>query len=158
MNSVESPLLRLPAEIRLRIWEYTVNIDEPIRVGQELVPNTGAQDSKVVNKKKDCLNLLAVCCQTYQEAARLPLIVNIFRVVSVPLFENCMRSCLRRSQRESIEKIWFSTWFAERISSKRPGRGIEKVILAKQKNLKHVHIYVKLRRRDDGPPRPFLYE
>jgi hypothetical protein len=89
-NAQESLLLRLPAEIRNRIWTHIVAI-EKVYIGGEFM-----NDPKCVAPQ---LHLLRVCRQTYAEAALLPYSSNRFYFYSTAE----MRSWLK--QRASIQKL-----------------------------------------------------
>ena len=78
-SNQESPLLRLPPEIRNKIWEYTLghNILKPIRVRLGWRSYKHRWISRR-NESQINLSLLATCRQIYSEGALMPFVFNTF--------------------------------------------------------------------------------
>ena len=103
-NSVQanqqSPLLRLPTELRTKIWSYVL--------GSTIYRGKGysytGDDQFVPVDRSISLTLLQTCRQIYSETTMLPFTLNIF---SVGKFR-CVRSgfrIMRSHQRKSIKHI-----------------------------------------------------
>jgi hypothetical protein len=82
-NQTASNLLRLPAELRLEIWKFTLGghaITHPIFYKDFHRPHCCPYDwarTKEGNHVPEFLNLLYVCRQIYQEARLLPFSCNV---------------------------------------------------------------------------------
>jgi hypothetical protein len=76
-NQRDSPLLRMPPEIRNRIYDFALG-------GNTFVLLKDDDTEKIVNKtkSKNALALLAVSRQLYAETALLPFSLNVFSSVS----------------------------------------------------------------------------
>ncbi|KAG9188772.1 hypothetical protein G6011_07477 [Alternaria panax] len=93
-NTAESPLLRLPAELRNEIYKYAL--------GRHVYPVPG--DGR---KNPRALNLVRVCRQIQQEAAFLPYSLSVLSSrMAIHLEEFVSR--LSISQRNAIETIQLS--------------------------------------------------
>lgn len=88
-NSRESLLLRLPAEIRNRIWTQVLAM-EVIYVGDEFRDNS--------DYTTPALDLLRVCRPIYAEAALLPYSLNAFWFYSIPGLQSWLK------QRAPVQK------------------------------------------------------
>lgn len=108
-SNQSSPLLRLPPEIRNRIWEYTLG-------GVVFRTHTYWGRRRYRVKFKACENesniglaLLRTCRQIYSETATMPIRLNTMACLSVLSFENAAKQ-LQPYQRKYITKIRIETY------------------------------------------------
>jgi hypothetical protein len=95
----ESPLLRMPAEIRNKIFRYALG-------GRTLVIH---RPDMITNREKNSLALLATCRQLYAETALVPFCANIFGFQSDRALLNFMTHRLP-VQRDAVASIQYHTW------------------------------------------------
>ncbi|KAH6638259.1 hypothetical protein C7974DRAFT_157487 [Boeremia exigua] len=112
MNS-EAPLLRLPAELRNRIWEYTLggNIFDVVFV--ETYKGRYVEEKTFVHSrtfKPNTNALLQVCRQIYMETALIPFSHNAFRFQRWEAFE-WVRQLLPINQ-DSIREVHIEAYRA----------------------------------------------
>jgi hypothetical protein len=128
-NQKESPLLRLPAELRDKIYGYVFS-------GGRIIPhfspirNTFAIFQGFIRNQTifgpvhgdNPLALLYVCRQTYAETALLPFQEFVFAVggLGVDSF-NLMMDAFTKQQRESIRHVALSSWGLPKILSEMAG-------------------------------------
>ncbi|KAF2270746.1 hypothetical protein CC78DRAFT_596414 [Lojkania enalia] len=76
-NRNESPLLRLPGELRNQIFEYVLDLGYELRTSNSYIKRRGM--SPIVHAgKRNALSLLHVCRQLYDETTILPYTLNTF--------------------------------------------------------------------------------
>ncbi|KAI8940193.1 hypothetical protein NX059_003899 [Plenodomus lindquistii] len=81
-ENASSPLLRLPPEIRNRIWEFALGVSAfPARMQGDTIV---ISQSYWTTGKKTVFPLLYVCRQIYGEAALIPYHANIFDFTVAP--------------------------------------------------------------------------
>ncbi|KAH3914438.1 hypothetical protein HBH56_089250 [Parastagonospora nodorum] len=98
-SNQNSPLLRLPAELRIKIWEYALG-------GKEFRLLSGSSRKSSVqprpSEKKNAFVLLRACRQIYSETAPLSFAVNNFSIRS---HWRVSITSLRHFQRYQIHQI-----------------------------------------------------
>jgi hypothetical protein len=111
-NRRDSPLLRLPGELRNKIYEHVLFEGE--------YSNRDVNASDAINgKNPPCERLLSdsipnrlgalrICQQTYEEAALLPFTLNVFNLVNLYDLE-VMKYRLTFPQRRAITRIYVTT-------------------------------------------------
>ncbi|KAF1932006.1 uncharacterized protein M421DRAFT_416734 [Didymella exigua CBS 183.55] len=98
-NSRESPLLRLPAELRIKIWAYLLAYRHVLKqFPSRWRPGSGSSASTIR------LDILRVCRQTYTETALLPFTLNSFTFIT-PCDMKATIDCSRLGHRNAIRKI-----------------------------------------------------
>jgi hypothetical protein len=115
-NQCESPLLRLPGEIKNQVYEYALG-------GKTWTIWRGQDD--VCNKRKDALALLRVCRQLHADTAALPFKLSIFAHNGDPF-------AFQRWLRRKAPPIARTTMMSMRLNapltilSFKPGNGISR--------------------------------
>jgi hypothetical protein len=103
-----SPLLRLPPEIRNKIWEYTLghNIFKPVRVRVSIQKFKSKWISRP-DEPQIGLALLATCRQIYSEAAFMPFNLNTFAADTFSRESNFVKAfkAFKVHQRRQITSI-----------------------------------------------------
>ncbi|KAF3046619.1 hypothetical protein E8E12_011254 [Didymella heteroderae] len=110
----QSPLLRLPPELRNRIWEYTLGghvFDVTTR--GIFKRRKRIFKAKVWGLPKNTFALLGVCRQIYAETVLLPYRHNAFNFKSEDAFDWAL--CLRPVQQQLISKIYVTTFGADHM-------------------------------------------
>ncbi|KAF1932426.1 uncharacterized protein M421DRAFT_403295 [Didymella exigua CBS 183.55] len=103
-NNQHSPLLRLPPEIRNRIWEYTLgNIVFRVR-GKRSGRKYSMDFVPPSNEPSIGVSLLRTCCQIYSEAASMPIRLNTFAFLSTWAVKKVTKQ-LKPYQRKQINTI-----------------------------------------------------
>jgi hypothetical protein len=116
-SNSKSPLLRLPPEIRNRIWEYTVG-GKVLDVTHFARRKSHRYIEEVTTISKDSFPqhshaLLQVCRQIYAETALLPFSKNTFRFEKEQAFEWARQ--LLKFQRNLLENVHVVTHRAQRL-------------------------------------------
>ncbi|KAF2030026.1 hypothetical protein EK21DRAFT_112319 [Setomelanomma holmii] len=101
-NQRDSPLLKMPPEIRNRIYDFALG-----GLTFRLQPND--DNEKVANetKSKNAIALLAVCRQLYAETAVLPTSLNVFSSHS-PIAIHSWTNAMRPANRASVTNLKLS--------------------------------------------------
>jgi hypothetical protein len=106
LNAINSPLLRLPAELRNRIFTYVFSGEEYRFLGNERGPIT----CRISSFQHNGLGPLLVSRQLYIETAILPYKLGTFRF----MFDDCYS-----------EKEW--SWYVKRLLENRPTAQIKAI-------------------------------
>lgn len=101
-NARASPLLRLPAELRNRVYEYVL-YKGTYWFNRERA-TTSKRPIEIVPRIANRLSLLRVCRQTYAETALLPFSLNTF-CVRARTVHDCLPILLKPVQRHAITKL-----------------------------------------------------
>lgn len=110
---LQSPLLRLPTEIKHIIYGYCLTTDRPIV--DPIVGCTRSDDEKL---PKLGVTILQTCRRVYHEADRRPLLSrNLFRFTTVDRV-SCFFKSLGETHRECVEEVEID---ARRVHSDHPG-------------------------------------
>lgn len=96
-NAQESPLLRLPPELRNRIWTYVLSTKD------DITPDADGKDFKW-NLEEIHLDIIGVCRQTYAETAMLPFALGSFRFRNFNRMQQLLDITFPE-QRSAISKI-----------------------------------------------------
>lgn len=96
-----SPLLRLPPEIRNKIWQYVLG-GKLIRV-EDQKGSRYAKFSSSPSEPDNAMALLRTCRQVYAEAALMPLLLNTFSFDYITVVKK-----LKLRQRKHIASIRFN--------------------------------------------------
>jgi len=99
-NARDSPLLRLPPEIRSMIWEYVLG-EHTIRMGESWHFTFPAQGTAQIH-----FDLLRVCRQVYVEASNLPRTLN---TLSFPDFTSFLETAAT-GKLHHVQKICLRTF------------------------------------------------
>ena len=139
-NQEESPLLRLPAEIRNRIYEYALGLGRTFRMDIRRNANLVGVDKK--SKEKNCLSLLRACRQIYAEAVLIPFRVNTFVFHGQHIFDEWTSTVLP-IRREAVASIELRTT-SRRIMMWTHNRTSDYALFpwSKFPGLKKIHIHV----------------
>jgi hypothetical protein len=97
-NATQSPLLRLPAELRNKIFKLAVGGHTIHLYHTSTLFHTSVTDLKILYRDRHCFALLSVCRQIYLETALLPFSANTLS------FHNKVCSTLFMKQRLPIER------------------------------------------------------
>ncbi|KAF2132694.1 hypothetical protein P153DRAFT_363982 [Dothidotthia symphoricarpi CBS 119687] len=116
-----SPLLRLPPELRNRIWSHVLG-GKIFRASYQR-PGQKYKLRSPPTEPDNCMSLLQTCRQIYSEGALMPLSLNTFTIES-PRCMKRLQKCLKEYQRKQIVSIqlelevlnysaWFDPWYFE---------------------------------------------
>ncbi|KAF2442047.1 hypothetical protein P171DRAFT_474548 [Karstenula rhodostoma CBS 690.94] len=116
INSLESPLLRLPAEIRIKIFEYVLVDEKSIQVYRKVLRSSPLARVRqcrpacvIVNGKcrihTSHLSILRVCRQIYNESALIFYSQNTFHFPLDDGHMNRIAAALREGQRHAVYHI-----------------------------------------------------
>jgi hypothetical protein len=118
VNSLESPLLRLPAEIRTKIFEYVLVGDKPFHIDKVLPRNMRTTLSNCPRQcpcrkaKTGCpfqpdshISFLRVCRQIYDESSLMFYALNTFHLPLATHIVNAFATTLCEGQRHALRYI-----------------------------------------------------
>jgi hypothetical protein len=106
-----SLLLRLPAELSLKIYDYTLSGDIfDVHCWRQYARFGFA--TRIFKRRKNFSALLAVCHQIYAETRLLPFRLNTFRFRSHDAFIPWLKQ-FDLDQREAIREVHLVTWMAK---------------------------------------------
>lgn len=106
-NQKQSPLLKLPPELRNKIYDHVL---EGMCVSLVKYNNSKPNHIEYIHSASGCaivgnpLNLLSVCRQVYLEASLLPYTLNSFQI-RYSRAQEPQEDCLRSSQLEAVKKV-----------------------------------------------------
>ncbi|KAF2831205.1 hypothetical protein CC86DRAFT_269165, partial [Ophiobolus disseminans] len=98
-NDHDSPLLRLPGELRNRVYEFVLH-QNPRRYLRSF--QTSSMWHQGPNLRN--LSILSVCKKTHHDTALLPFALNTFRCDALHVFEG-MLSTMTMTQRQAITSL-----------------------------------------------------
>ncbi|EMD94239.1 hypothetical protein COCHEDRAFT_1094483, partial [Bipolaris maydis C5] len=96
-NQATSPLLRLPAELRMKIYDYVFDAGS-------ISPKYETQDHRTWEYPRTNLSLIQACRQTWAETRLLPFTRNVFSGYSEHVIEMLCKN-LTRSQANAISRV-----------------------------------------------------
>jgi hypothetical protein len=99
-NDRESPLLRLPQEIRDQIYEYAFTNDT--YTFRSISPSVAG----LVQSKTNSVGLISTCRRLYHETALLPFTLGSFHCAGITVPEK-LHSLLTIAQRDTIQRLSF---------------------------------------------------
>lgn len=102
-NKTESPLLRLPGEIRNLIYGY-VFTSVPYQVVDVYDEETGTHLGTHIHDRPVGVDLTRVCCELHHDTALLPFLLNEFRCLEVKVLGR-LHDLLQPEQRKVIRKL-----------------------------------------------------
>jgi hypothetical protein len=102
-SNQKSPLLRLPPEIRTRIWEYALGGRYFL---QHFLHRGTQRFSSLPSTQTNACALLQVCRQIYAETALIPIVINTFSVSDYQSLARVART-LPKYQRGKISEVQF---------------------------------------------------
>jgi hypothetical protein len=131
-NAEQSPLLKLPAELRTKIYTFVFSglhrdflyfADYPSKICKP-EDFTSAPSNKLARKElASAISLLQTCKQVHYETALLPFQIFEFRIKHVKLFNIFVRQNITEHQRSAIQTVRFYTDFLEEYVSQRGRSG-----------------------------------
>jgi hypothetical protein len=104
---LQTPLLRLPAELRVQIWKYALG-GKMYQVYCWPSDNYHKNPTRVLNSERNYLSLLRTCRQIYQEARLIPFTSNCFRIKNEAGFQTWLDE-LDTPQQEAIAELHLVT-------------------------------------------------
>ena len=151
-SQLQSPLLRLPGEIRIKIYRYALIRDEPLDLWphkwtkpcEEEKPSVGGlkvrhQESLEYVRKEMATGLLGTCCQIYNEAAALFWSDNLFNFSGRSGWQGFLRFYLTigpqargRIQRVGVHAPIYMRWPVKDADNKD--------LNGRSKNFPHMHM------------------
>ncbi|EUC37455.1 hypothetical protein COCCADRAFT_33364 [Bipolaris zeicola 26-R-13] len=96
-NQESSPLLHLPAELRVKIYNYVFDADS-------ISPKYETQDHRTWEYPRSNLSLIQTCRQTWAETRLLPFTRSVFSGYSEHVIEMLCKN-LTRSQANAISRV-----------------------------------------------------
>ena len=151
-GQLQSPLFRLPSEIRTKIYRYALVRDEPLdlwphkwtKPKEEGIQSVGGlkirhQESLEYVRKEMATGLLGTCCQVYNEAAAFFWSDNHFKFSGRSGWQGFLRFYLTigpqaraRIQRVSVHAPCYMRWPVKDVDNKD--------LNGRSKNLPHMHM------------------
>lgn len=143
-----SPLLRLPAELRLQIYKYILSGETfSIHAWRRYTPFSIA--TRILRKRRNFLALLAVNHQLHAETHLLPFQHNVFRFKSQDAFGSWLAG-LSAAQQDAVREIQIVTWMARHMVEGEAWqfKALEDVVpVGKLKGLRRVWVEVRMNGR-----------